>query len=127
MKVHAVEGIRLEMKVDAYPISINVAMPTGLVVNELLTNALKHAFVGREGGTITLHSLSEESTCRIVIADDGVGLPRGVEWPQRGKLSSLIVQSLRENAKAQIKIESEPQKGMRVEIVFSRPTASNGL
>ena len=44
MSSHAVEGIRLDMKVDTYPVSINVAMPTGLVVNELLTNALKHAF-----------------------------------------------------------------------------------
>jgi two-component sensor histidine kinase len=32
-------------------------MPTGLVVNELLTNALKHAFRGRDSGTITLHSV----------------------------------------------------------------------
>jgi two-component sensor histidine kinase len=37
---HAVEGVRLDLKVDAYPVSVNVAMPTGLVVNELLTNAL---------------------------------------------------------------------------------------
>jgi PAS domain S-box-containing protein len=38
MHSHAVEGIRLSLKVDAYPVSVNVAMPTGLVVNELLTN-----------------------------------------------------------------------------------------
>ena len=76
MRSHAVEGIRLDLKVDAYPVSVNVAMPTGLVVNELLTNALKHAFVGRDGGTITLHSLADAHGCRIVVADDGVGLPR---------------------------------------------------
>jgi two-component sensor histidine kinase len=57
MRSHAVEGIRLDLKVDTYPVSVNVAMPAGLVVNELLTNALKHAFVGRDGGTITLPSL----------------------------------------------------------------------
>ena len=54
MQAHAVEGIRLDLKVDTWPVSINVAMPTGLVVNELMTNALKHAFVGRDGGTITV-------------------------------------------------------------------------
>ena len=57
MQAHAVEGIRLNMKVDSWPVSINIAMPAGLVVNELLTNALKHAFVGRDGGTISLTSL----------------------------------------------------------------------
>lgn len=120
----AVEGIRLELKVDAYPVSVNVAMPTGMVVNEPLTNALKHAFVGREGGTITLHSLSDGNGCRIVIADDGIGLPGGVAWPKPGKLSALIVSSLRQNAKADLKVESKPGQGVRVTIVFTRSAAA---
>ena len=124
LRSYAVEGIRLDLKVDAYPVSVNVAMPTGLVVNELLTNALKHAFVGRDGGTITLHSLSDGSGCRIIVADNGVGLPEGVEWPKRGKLSALIVQSLRENAKARLEIESSQGHGMRVTIVFTRSSAA---
>ena len=111
MRSHAVEGIRLDLKVDTYPVSVNVAMPAGLVVNELLTNALKHAFTGRDGGTITLRSLSDDNGCRVVVADDGVGLPDGVEWPKRGKLSALIVQSLRENAKASLEVEFKPRPG----------------
>lgn len=124
LQAHAVEGIRLDLKVDAYPVSVNVAMPTGLVVNELLTNALKHAFAGRSTGTITLHSLTDEQGCRITIADDGVGLPEGLTWPKRGKLGSAIVQSLRENAKASLEIESRPDEGMRVTIVFKRANAT---
>lgn len=42
MEAYAVEGIRLELSVDTWPCSINVAMPTGLVIDELMTNALKH-------------------------------------------------------------------------------------
>ncbi|MHB1204277.1 MAG: sensor histidine kinase [Rhodospirillaceae bacterium] len=120
MHAHAVEGIRLNLKVDAYPVSVNIAMPTGLVVNELLTNALKHAFVGREGGTITLHSLADGNGCRVIIADDGVGLPAGVDWPKRGKLGALIVRSLRENAGANLTVESSPETGTRVTIIFTR-------
>ncbi len=124
LRSHAVEGIRLDLKVDAYPVSVNVAMPTGLVVNELLINALKHAFTGRDGGTITVHSVSDGNGCRIVIADDGAGLPDGAVWPRPGKLSALIVQSLRENAKASLNVESSPGKGMRVTIRFTRAAAS---
>jgi two-component sensor histidine kinase len=120
LRSHAVEGIRLNLKVDVYPVSVDVAMPTGLVVNELLTNALKHAFAGRNGGTITLHSLSDGEGCQIVIADDGNGLPAGVEWPKRGKLGALIVQSLRENARAQLDVDSTPGQGTRVKITFKR-------
>jgi PAS domain S-box-containing protein len=127
LRSYAVEGIRLDLKVDAYPVSINVAMPTGLVVNELLTNALKHAFVGREGGTITLHSLSDGQGCQITIADDGIGLPDGVDWPKRGKLGALIVQSLRENAKAALEVQSKPGQGMRVKITFTRSASAPGV
>jgi PAS domain S-box-containing protein len=124
MLSHGVEGIRLDLKVDAYPVSVNVAMPTGLVVNELFTNALKYAFVGRDGGTITLHSLVDGEGCRVIVADDGVGLPENREWPERGKLGALIVQSLRENAKADVKVESRPGEGMRVTIRFTRSEAA---
>jgi PAS domain S-box-containing protein len=124
MRSHAVEGIRLDLKVDTYPVSVNVAMPAGLVVNELMTNALKHAFNGRDGGTITLHSLADGNGCRVVVADDGVGLPQGMEWPRRGKLSALIVKSLRENAKARLDVESSPGRGTVVTIVFTRAAAA---
>jgi len=124
MQAHAVEGIHLDLQVDTWPVSVNVAMPAGLVVNELLTNALKHAFTGREGGTITLHSLVDDDGCRVIISDDGVGLPEGTEWPKRGKLGALIVQSLRQNARAQLDVESTPDQGMRVTIFFARTDAA---
>jgi PAS domain S-box-containing protein len=124
MRAHAVEGIHLDLQVDTWPVSVNVAMPTGLAVNELLTNALKHAFQGREGGTITLRSLVDNDGCRVSVADDGVGLPKGVEWPQKGKLSSLIVQSLRQNARARVDLVSTPGKGVQVTIFFARDDAA---
>jgi two-component sensor histidine kinase len=123
MQAHALEGIRLNLKVDTWPVSINVAMPTGLVVNELMTNALKHAFVGRDGGTITVSSLVDDSGCRVVVADDGVGLPEGAIWPEPGKLGAVIAQSLKQNAKAELEVHSAPNQGVRVAIFFAREAA----
>lgn len=125
MSSHAVEGIRLDMKVDTYPVSINVAMPAGLVVNELLTNSLKHAFRGRDGGTIMLHSVVDGDGCRVTVADDGIGLPEGEMWPKPGKLGALIARSLTENAKAQLAVESSANKGTKVTIVFKRWAAAS--
>ncbi|MDR7258553.1 two-component sensor histidine kinase [Sphingomonas sp. BE270] len=124
MRAHAVEGIHLDLQVDTWPVSVNVAMPAGLVVNELLTNALKHAFTGRSGGTISLHSLVDPAGCRVTIADDGIGLAVGTHWPKPGKLSAMIVQSLRQNAKATLDVESTPGNGMRVTIFFARADAN---
>jgi PAS domain S-box-containing protein len=124
MRSHAPEGIRLDLKVDAYVVSVNTALPAGLVVNELLMNALKHAFGGRDGGTITLHCLTDDKGCRVVVADDGAGFPEGVTWPKPGKLSALIVQSLRENAKASLELDSTPDRGTRVTITFAKAAAA---
>ncbi len=119
MRAHAVEGIHLDLQVDTWMVSIDVAMPTGLVVNELLTNALKHAFVGRDGGSISLHSTTDNTGgCLVRVADDGVGLPEGNAWPSSGKLSALIVRSLLQNARARMTVKSAPGEGMQVEICF---------
>ena len=123
MEAHAGEGIRLELSVDTWPCSINVAMPTGLVVNELMTNALKHAFVGRDGGVITISSLVDDSGCRVIVSDNGAGLPEGTSWPQSGKLGAVIAQSLRQNAKARLEVHSAPDEGLRVDIFFAREAA----
>lgn len=123
MAAQATEGIRLNLQVDTWPCSINVAMPTGLVVNELMTNALKYAFPEGQGGTIKLHALVDDHGCKVIVGDDGIGLPEGAEWPSPGKLSALIVRSLRENAGAMIDVRSAPRQGVTVEIFFARRRA----
>ena len=119
MSAYAQEGLRLDLKVDTWPVSVDVAMPAGLVVNELMTNALKHAFVGRPHGVISLHSTTLNGGCRVIVADDGVGLPEGAVWPTPGKLSTLIVRSLEQNANARTVVRSAPGQGMRVAILFN--------
>lgn len=120
MQAHAVEGIRLDTQIDSWLVSVNVAMPAGLVVNEVLTNALKHGFAGRAGGIIKLHSLIDDDGCHITIADDGVGLPPDMVWPQPGRLSAIIVRSLEQNAAARVAVTSAPGEGVAVTISFAR-------
>jgi two-component sensor histidine kinase len=120
MSAHASEGVHLDLQIDVTPVSVNVAMPTGLAVNELITNALKHAFVGRQGGVIRLGCAADGGRCRVVVADDGAGLPEGTQWPQPGKISAMIVHALRENAKAEVEIESRLGEGVTVTITFPR-------
>ena len=126
MRAHAVGGIHLDLQVDGWLTSIEVAMPAGLVVNELMTNALKHAFEGRDAGVITLHCVSSSDGCTVVVADDGVGLPAGVIWPKPGKLSALIVKSLVHNAGAAIDVQSAPGAGTRITMAFQCEDAVSG-
>jgi len=119
VRSHAPEGVELVLKVNYAPVSINVALPTGLAVNELVTNALKYAFDGHSGGTITLECRREEhNQYWVIVSDDGVGMPSGVTWPTPGKLGALVMQTLRENARTTFEVESAPSRGTRVTIGF---------
>ncbi len=120
MNAYAVDGIRLDLRVDHAPVSINAALSIGLVVNELVTNSFKHAFAGRGAGVITIQCLRKEPDRHtVVVADDGAGLPPGVTWPVPGKIGALIVQTLRENTDATIEVDTAPAQGVRVTIDFN--------
>jgi PAS domain S-box-containing protein len=126
MSTYAIDGIRLDVKVEHTPVLVNIALPAGLVVNELLTNSFKHAFGGRGGGVISVECLRQGDDCyQVVVADDGVGLPEDVTWPVPGKIGALIVQTLRENTRTDLSVESARGKGVRVTLSFdhkhSRP------
>jgi PAS domain S-box-containing protein len=69
-------GIDLRFELEQISINLDTSIPCGLIINELVSNALKYAFKGREKGVITIHlaRLSEEKL-RLIVEDDGVGLP----------------------------------------------------
>lgn len=99
MEANAMPGVELDLQVGFCPLSLNIAMPAGLLVNEMLTNALKYAFVGRSTGRIKLICKPDGNRIIVVVADDGVGLDEHQQWPSPRKLGALILQTLKENAK----------------------------
>ena len=67
--------IRIASEVGAVPLDIAQAVPCGLIISELVTNALKHAFAGRAAGTITIGlGPVEPGALRLSVRDDGVGI-----------------------------------------------------
>jgi PAS domain S-box-containing protein len=72
----ASEQVELQVTGDRVFLSVDVAVPCGLIVNELLSNALKHAFPPDRRGTITVHLRDDpDERCTLIVSDDGVGLP----------------------------------------------------
>ncbi|MDB5634664.1 MAG: signal transduction histidine kinase [Tardiphaga sp.] len=110
MEANAMPGIEIDLQVGYCPMSINIAMPAGLLVNEMLTNALKYAFVGRAGGQLKLICKLQDGHVTVVVSDDGVGLGENQEWPSPRKLGALILQTLKENA-PNVKFNAESIRG----------------
>ncbi len=71
-----VETINLELYLDEVAFKIDTAIPCGLIINELVSNALKHAFTNQAKGTIyiTLH-FDEDNNYMLIVRDNGIGFP----------------------------------------------------
>jgi PAS domain S-box-containing protein len=89
------QGIRVNVIAEEVIVDATTAGRVGLLVSEILTNAFRHAFDGRETGLVeTRVQRLSEGVIRIQITDDGVGLPEGTDWPTRGNLGAKIVTAL---------------------------------
>ncbi|WP_179166055.1 sensor histidine kinase [Azospirillum agricola] len=86
------EGITILADVEPLLVPLDQAVPLGLIVNELLTNAAKYAFPTSANGTVRIALAAEPSHHEAVltVADDGVGMGP----PRKGSLGTMLVQSL---------------------------------
>ena len=101
-------GINLETNIDSIFLNIETANPCGLIVNELVSNAFKHAFPNKKTGTIWL-SLSKESAEQItlVVQDNGVGFPKELDLNNLESLGLDLVQTLTQQLKGKLCIEQK--------------------
>lgn len=76
-------SIRVNVDCDRLRLPVDTGARLGLLLSELLTNALEHAFDGREEGSVWVRLEAEEGAAvRLIVSDDGTGLPEDSEWPQ---------------------------------------------
>jgi len=100
---------RVALKVETEPIWVNIdiAIPCGLIVNELVTNALKHAFpAGQVGQIYIIVKLQAHDRIVIKVGDDGIGLPLELNWQNTKSLGLQIVNILTNQLKGNIELNT---------------------
>ena len=109
--------VRLEAGLSPIHLSLEGAVPYGLIVNELLANALEHAFPGGRSGVIgiELRELADQGIL-LAVRDNGVGLPGEADWLTGASLGFRLVRTLAEQLGA--KIEVSPRNPTEVRITF---------
>lgn len=101
------EEVVLETKLEEVDLILDQAIPCGLLVNELITNALKYAWKHGERGVITINLFQKESQVNLQIFDDGVGLPFNFEDAKPETLGLQLVETLIEQLDGELKVQIE--------------------
>lgn len=88
-------GIRMNMQIEPLEVPIEVATRVGLVVSELLTNAFQHAFDRIDSGLVEIRmSQLSAGGLRLIVSDDGIGIPNAVAWPSGDTVGGRIISGL---------------------------------
>jgi PAS domain S-box-containing protein len=109
--------ISCEISPEEVFLPVDQALPCALVVNEILSNAYKHAFKGRKQGKIEISAFRENSRIRITVRDDGVGLPGNFDISRSNSLGLKLIRTLvQHQLKGSLMLTS--QKGTEIHIEF---------
>jgi two-component sensor histidine kinase len=91
---HKGHEISCELHSQDVFLPVDQAIPCALIVNEVLSNAYKHAFKGRKKGTIEISAVQENDLIKITIRDDGIGLPIDFDISRSNSLGLKLIRTL---------------------------------
>lgn len=111
------KDIGMELNIAAVHLTVNQAIPCGLILNELITNAFKHAFEDRKKGTIRIELKEEDRKLTLVVEDNGIGLPDDLDWNQSGSLGLSLIQTLSDQLMGSCSLENT-KEGSRFILKF---------
>jgi PAS domain S-box-containing protein len=108
--------VNMDIAVTDIFLTITTAIPCGLIINELVTNALKHAFPHQRDGTITV-SMTPSTNDHLIltVSDTGIGFPEGIDFRNTTTLGMQLVTSLVEQLEGTITLDRSEGTRFRIE------------
>ncbi|EMO54626.1 PAS domain S-box protein [Leptospira noguchii] len=112
---------KVEFKISSKPnfVSIETAIPLGLIVNELATNSLKYAFSNGKDGLISVHLRLDVLESVLEVEDNGIGMPEEFDLDKSESLGLKLVEILARQLRGKfILLPSRKEKGTKFQVVF---------
>lgn len=109
-------GVRLRVDIEHKHINLDKAIPCGIIINELLSNAFKYAFTEKEGGRVDVEFIEENGQYTLRVSDNGVGLSSAVDIHHSDTLGLQLINSLVEQLAGAMRIDRK--KGTSFVISF---------
>lgn len=117
-RIHGVrpDQVELRLDVDNAALDLTRANPCGMIINELVSNSLKHAFPNGQKGRITVRLQPEGEEILLVVADNGVGFPDGIDFRKTETLGLELVNTFVDQLEG--RIEQRTGKGTEYRVRF---------
>lgn len=87
-------------------VSIDNAVPLGLLINEVITNSYKHAFPNNQNGTVSVDLVDANSNCLLIIKDNGIGISDTLNKTQNPSMGMELIYILADQLDANIKLDT---------------------
>jgi two-component sensor histidine kinase len=112
-----VERVKVHKQIQDFLLDVNKIQPFGIIVNELVTNVMKYAFVNQKEGTLLISAAKTDGLVTLEIRDDGQGIPESLDLEAAGGFGLSLVGMLTKNLGGQMRIDRVG--GTRVVLEFS--------
>lgn len=109
--------LTLELAIEPISLAVGKAMTCGLLLNELITNAVKHGFPDGRPGVIRLELSCRDGQVQLVLSDDGVGLAVDLDVERSSSLGVRLIRTLAQQLEATIEFTRE--RGTAVRVAFA--------
>jgi two-component sensor histidine kinase len=116
--------VALQLDLEPTEMPIDVVIPCGLILNEVIANAVKHGFPEGRPGTIRVGLHGDASAWELLVRDDGVGLPAGFDATRATSLGLQLVRTLTEQLGGRLDVRSEGGTLVRVSLPQPRGSAT---
>ena len=117
---YSVSPDKMQLQVDCEKtiLNLDVSIPLGLIINELITNSIKHAFPDSSKGIISINLRTQNKLVFLTVEDSGVGIGPNISTEKSGTLGLQLVYTLIDQIDGKINFERVEPQGTRVNISF---------
>ncbi len=110
--------IDLKLSVGDVSLNLDLSIPCGLIINELVSNSLKYAFSDKQEGTIKIELFEKNDNVNLIVQDNGLGLPNEINYKNTDSLGLQLVMTLVEQIDGIIELDNK--KGAKYTIIFKK-------
>ncbi len=101
------QGIEMETNLESIDLGTGKAISMGLIINEVLTNSFKYAFLHNSKGKVSIKTYTSGDILNVEIYDNGIGLPKDMDWEMSSSLGFTLIHSLASQLNGSLDIKSE--------------------